>query len=148
MACAAAIGKIAGGLLADRVGWRRWVFGALILSAPLLWGGQRSLWMLLPGVALLQSATPVCLAATARMLPRYPATAAGLALGLAIAAGGIPAVAGLSTLFVMPGILTGATLVAALALWWTIGRCRWLDPLLSVRGRLGQRDGVYDAHAL
>lgn len=131
MACAAAIGKVAGGFLADRIGWRRWVIGALALSAPLMLGGQRSVWLLLPGVALLQSTTPVCLAAAARMLPRYPATATGLVLGLAVAAGGVPALVGLNAHMAVPEVLTGATLVAALAIWWSLTRFRQLAPQLA-----------------
>ena len=122
MACAAAVGKIVGGVLADRVGWRRWALGALLISVPLLMAGQQSLLLLLPGVALLQSATPICLAATARLLPRYPATAAGLVLGLAVAIGGIPAMIGMNALLAIPGVIAGATLVAALALWWVLPR--------------------------
>jgi len=122
MALAAALGKIAGGVLADRVGWRRWTLGALALAAPLLIIGEQSLIALLAGVALLQSVTPVTLAATARLLPRYPATAAGLALGLAIAIGGLLPTGGLSTVISAPPFLISVLLAAALALWWAIKR--------------------------
>jgi MFS transporter, FSR family, fosmidomycin resistance protein len=120
MAVAAALGKILGGVLADRVGWRRWTLGALALAAPLLAIGGQSLIALLAGVALLQSATPAALAATARLLPHYPATAAGLALGLAIALGGLLPAGGLSSGISAPPILTGVLLAAALAIWWAI----------------------------
>jgi FSR family fosmidomycin resistance protein-like MFS transporter len=122
MALAAALGKIAGGVMADRVGWRRWTLGALALAAPLLIIGQQSLVALLVGVALLQSVTPVTLAATARLLPRYPATAAGLALGLAIAIGGLLPAGGLSAGISAPPILASVLIAAALALWWAIKR--------------------------
>jgi len=122
MAVAAALGKILGGVLADRVGWRRWTLGALALAAPLLAIGGQSLIALLAGVALLQSATPAALAAMARLLPRYPATAAGLALGLAIALGGLLPAGGLSSGISAPPILTGVLLAAALAIWWAIKR--------------------------
>lgn len=69
IALAAALGKLVGGWLADRVGWRRWTLGAALAAVPLIgWGGRR-LWTLLPGIALLQSSTPVMLAAVARRLP-------------------------------------------------------------------------------
>ncbi len=120
MAVAAAAGKILGGALADRIGWRRWVVGALLLAAPLLALGARSLPLLLLGVALLQSATPVGLVLSARLLPHRPATAAGLALGLAIAIGGFPALGGLGPAVATPPILLGALTAAALALWWAL----------------------------
>jgi FSR family fosmidomycin resistance protein-like MFS transporter len=120
MALAAALGKIVGGVLADRIGWRRWALGALALAAPLLLIGEHSLAALLAGVALLQSVTPVTLAATARLLPRYPATAAGLALGLAIAIGGLPLASGLSAAINAPPILAGVLIATALAVWWAI----------------------------
>jgi FSR family fosmidomycin resistance protein-like MFS transporter len=118
MAVAAALGKIAGGALADWLGWRRWALGALVLAAPLLALAGQSLAALLAGIALLQSATPVALAATAGLLPRRPATAAGLGLGLAIAVGGVPAMGGLSPALVAPALLTSMLVAAALALWW------------------------------
>ncbi|MFL5803996.1 MAG: MFS transporter [Roseiflexaceae bacterium] len=120
MALAAAIGKIVGGVLADRLGWRRWAIGALLLAAPLLALGGRNMFLLLPGVALLQSATPAALAMTWRLLPRQPALAASLGLGLAIAIGGIPTLGGLGPALGAPPILIGVLLAAALALWWAL----------------------------
>jgi FSR family fosmidomycin resistance protein-like MFS transporter len=120
MAVAAAIGKIAGGLLADRVGWARWVTGALALAAPLLvLSGERILPLLL-GVALLQSATPAALVAAGRLLPGRPATAAGLALGLAVAIGGVPAAGGAGAAIASAPVLATILLAAALALWWAL----------------------------
>jgi FSR family fosmidomycin resistance protein-like MFS transporter len=122
MALAAALGKIAGGLLADWIGWRQWAFGSLALAAPLLALGGQSMPALLAGVALLQSATPVALAASARLLPRRPATAAGLALGLAIAVGGLPSLGGLSPAIGAPPAMVSLLVAAALALWWAVRR--------------------------
>jgi MFS transporter, FSR family, fosmidomycin resistance protein len=93
-----------------------------MLAAPLLAFGGQNLALLLPGVALLQSATPVALAATARILPRYPATAAGLALGLAIAIGGAPVAGGLGSALAASAALAGLLAAAALALWWALRR--------------------------
>jgi FSR family fosmidomycin resistance protein-like MFS transporter len=120
MALAAAAGKIAGGLLADRVGWRGYVVGAMALAAPLLALGGGRVFPLLLGVALLQSATPAALAATLRLLPGRPATAAGLALGLAVAIGGVPVAGGFSQAVAMSPVLSGVLLAAALALWWVL----------------------------
>jgi FSR family fosmidomycin resistance protein-like MFS transporter len=122
MALAAAAGKIAGGLLADWIGWRLWALGSLALAAPLLALGGQSISALLAGVALLQSATPVAVAASACLLPRRPATAAGLALGLAIAIGGLPSLGGLSSAIGAPTATASMLVAAALALWWAIRR--------------------------
>src|SRR5262249_46747262 len=97
MAVAATIGKASGGLLADWLGWRRWTVVALAMAAPLLAFGGQQVSLLLPGVALLQSATPAALSALARLRPQQPATVAGLALGLAIMIGGLPVAGGLSS---------------------------------------------------
>jgi FSR family fosmidomycin resistance protein-like MFS transporter len=120
LAVAAAAGKILGGVLADRVGWRRWTIGALALAAPLLALGDHQLLLLLPGVALLQSTTPVLLAASARALPRAPATAAGLALGLAIAIGALPSSGGLASAINAPPVMIAILSAALLAVWWAL----------------------------
>ncbi|WP_310481017.1 hypothetical protein [Chamaesiphon sp. VAR_48_metabat_403] len=89
LALAAGAGKIAGGILADRIGWRQWGTIALIGAAICLNYGTQRQELLLLGVALLQSVTPLALAATISLCPGLPATGSGLALGLAIAIGGI-----------------------------------------------------------
>lgn len=95
LGAAAACGKLFGGFLADAIGWRRWTIVASAIAAPLLVIGRWRPWCLLPGVALLQSTTPVGLAAAGQLLPRHPATAAGLVLGVGIAAGGVAPALGL-----------------------------------------------------
>ncbi|MCL5996782.1 MAG: hypothetical protein M1546_12110 [Chloroflexi bacterium] len=93
------------------------------LNHALAFGGEH-LVLLLAGVALLQSATSAVLVLMARALPRQPATAAGMALGLAIAAGGLPLMSGLSDWISTPAVLLAAVLLAAALLWWTAqGRC-------------------------
>jgi FSR family fosmidomycin resistance protein-like MFS transporter len=122
LAVAGAVGKVLGGFLADRLGWRRWTMLALGSAAALLTASAGSLWVLMLGVALLQSATPGALAATLRLLPRQPATAAGLGLGLAIALGGVPLMFGWGGALGSPPVLAVATLAAGvlcvLALAW------------------------------
>jgi hypothetical protein len=48
--------------------------------------------------------------------------ASGLALGLAVAAGGLPSVGGLGHAVAAPPILVSALLAAMLALWWALRR--------------------------
>jgi FSR family fosmidomycin resistance protein-like MFS transporter len=118
LAFAAAGGKVVGGFLADRIGWRRWSLAALLAAAALLSLGEH-LFTLCAGVALLQSATPAMIAAAARLLPRAPATAAGLTLGLAIAAGGVPALAGWSPQLHAPPLLALFLASSAFLFWRT-----------------------------
>jgi len=86
VACA---GKLAGGFVADRVGWLATSVGALLLSAPLIaWGGS-SPSLLLTGLLLFQTTMPVTLVVVYLLLPRKPATAFGLPC-LALIAGALP----------------------------------------------------------
>ncbi len=90
MAIAAASGKLLGGFLSDKISWRYIGMGSLILSAPLLLFGQEFRLAFLTGILCLQASTPIILTAMGRLMPKYPATASGLVLGLGIAAGGMP----------------------------------------------------------
>jgi len=103
--------------LADWLGWQRWAVVALLVATPLLVFGGQNLGTLLPGVALLQSVTPLALAATGKLRPQQPATAADLALGLAIAIGGFPFFSGLDLNLANPAA-KALILVAVLLLLW------------------------------
>jgi FSR family fosmidomycin resistance protein-like MFS transporter len=117
----AAGGKIFGGFMADRIGWRRYSFTALLLSIPLLILGENSFYFLLPGVALLQSVTPVLVSSVYKSLPKMPATTAGLSFGLAIAAGGLPFITGFDlNFFNTPYFITGTIVLTAVIIWFGI----------------------------
>lgn len=118
IAVAAAIGKIAGGIFADQQNLQFWTVGALALSTILLAAGGQNLITLLPAVALLQSSTPITLVATAQLFPNQPATATGLALGLAVAIGGIPVVGGFGESTGNLPISAFLVLATMLLLWW------------------------------
>ena len=120
MAIAAAGGKVLGGILAERYGWRLWTVTSLSIATILLALGGENLFTLLPGLALLQSSIPITLAATARLMPQKPATAAGLTLGLGIIIGGIPVIGGLSYLIAQPAIAFLILLTTTLSLWWVL----------------------------
>jgi MFS transporter, FSR family, fosmidomycin resistance protein len=119
LAVAAGMGKIAGGMFAARFGWRRWGTVALLSAAACLNFGIDRVELLLLGVALLQSVTPIALAATISLCPGLPATGTGLALGLGIALGGI-------LLVLLPpaswtlGYLGAIALLAMMLLRWSI----------------------------
>jgi len=83
------LGKLAGGFVADRLGWLRVSAGALLLSLPLIAFSGGSLALALPGVLLFQSTMAVTLVAVYALMPRWPATAFGLPC-LALIAGAFP----------------------------------------------------------
>jgi FSR family fosmidomycin resistance protein-like MFS transporter len=99
----------------------------LLTAAPLLALGGQRIELLLIGVALLQSATPPMLALMAQTTPRYPATAAGLALGLAIAIGGVPFVGGPTPVMGAPPVVI-ILLAGALFLLWIAFRLQRARP--------------------
>jgi FSR family fosmidomycin resistance protein-like MFS transporter len=124
LALAASAGKLAGGFGADRFGWRRWMLVSLIGAGLLLVFASQWLPGLMLGALLLQSMTPVSIAAVGKALPGFPGLAASLALGTAIIAGGLP-------FFLLAGGwfgtgLLAATLLASILLYWIT-----LKPILS-----------------
>ena len=126
---AAFAGKLLGGFAADRFGWKNYSLFALLLSGLLLSFSGKSWLFLFAGVGLLQSATPVAIAAMHRWLPAQPATAAGLSLGLALAFGGIPFFMGLSpgdSSSWWPGTLT---IIAALIYYFVLKKSKNRTPL-------------------
>lgn len=118
LAVAAAIAKVFGAILAQRWGWRRWIVGSLAVATLLLLFGAQNRLTLLLALALLQSTIPITLAVTAQMMPQQPATASGLALGLAIIIGGIPVIGGLSAIVGTPALSASVVIVTALSLRW------------------------------
>lgn len=121
----AAGGKIFGGFMADKLGWRRYSFTALVLAIPLLVLGESNIYFLLPGIALLQSVTPVLVTSVARSLPKMPATVSGLTFGLAIAAGGLPFITGYDLSFMnTPYFITGTILLTVCMIWYGLKQKR------------------------
>lgn len=121
-ALAAGTGKVIGGALADRLGWRRWTIGALTIAAPLLVIGPGSIVTFLIGLALLQSVTPVALATVAKMLPGRPGLAAGLSFGLPIAVGGLFVFGGLGPFIAAPPVTVSLIAGIGAVMWWALRR--------------------------
>ena len=71
------LGKLSGGILADRWGFAELALFALLSSAPLLAFAGGSLPMTLVGLLLFQMTMPVTLAAMYRLLPHRPASGFG-----------------------------------------------------------------------
>ena len=87
---AAFAGKIIGGFVADRIGWKKFVYISLPLALLLFQFGKENIYALAFGIACLQSSVPVTLLLMSRSLPQYPATATALSLGTSIALAGLP----------------------------------------------------------
>ena len=87
---AAFAGKIIGGFLADKIGWKKFVYISLPLALLLFQFGKENIYALAFGIACLQSSVPITLLLMARSLPAYPATATALSLGTSIAFAGLP----------------------------------------------------------
>ena len=121
-------GKAAGGLLADRYGWRRVAVTALVASLPLLALGPSSPTAGVAGVLLFNMTMPVTLAAVAAVLPRG---SEGFAFGLtclALFCGSVPSLTGLPVAS-ESWVLAGFILPATAALWFALGgRLRGATP--------------------
>jgi FSR family fosmidomycin resistance protein-like MFS transporter len=89
IALAAGAGKIVGGWIADKIGFRLYCMIASSFSMVFLSISERNLFFLVPGIFLLQSVTPSVMTSLYRTMPQWPGTSAGISLGLAIAIGGI-----------------------------------------------------------
>jgi MFS transporter, FSR family, fosmidomycin resistance protein len=83
-------GKIIGGFLADKIGWKKYVYISLPLALLFFSFGKDNIVALAFGIACLQSSVPITLLLMARSLPLYPATATALSLGTSVALAGLP----------------------------------------------------------
>ena len=86
----AAMGKLIGGYIADKVDWKKFVFISMLSSAILLNIGKNYFPVFCIGVALLQSAVPITLLLMQNYMQKSPAAAAGLSLGVAVILAGLP----------------------------------------------------------
>ena len=91
---AACFGKLAGGWLAQKWGIRKVAWPGIGLALFCLLLPSPPLWLSCLGVAALQSSSPLTLTALGQLLPGRSALAAGLALGFALALGGLPILLG------------------------------------------------------
>ena len=120
LTAAVVLGKAFGGVLADRLGWRRVGVGALLVSLPLLALGTGSPAEGVAGALVFNMTMPVTLAAAGSLLPRHEGFAFGLTC-LALFGGAAPVLLGwTASLSALPLVL--AAVPAAIALWFGLGR--------------------------
>jgi MFS transporter, FSR family, fosmidomycin resistance protein len=84
------VGKIIGGVVADKIGWKKYVYITLPLALLFFQFGKENIYALGFGIACLQSSVPITLLLISRSLPIYPATATALSLGASVAIAGLP----------------------------------------------------------
>ncbi|MBS1730953.1 MAG: hypothetical protein JSS67_09295 [Bacteroidetes bacterium] len=84
------LGKIIGAVIADKIGWKNWLYISLPLAFFFCEIGRNNIWALGFGVACLQSSVPLTLQMMYTALPEYPATSAAMSLGTVIALAGLP----------------------------------------------------------
>lgn len=83
-------GKVLGGVIADKIGWKRFVYISLPLALLLLQLGKENIYAIAFGIACLQSSVPITLLLMSNSLMQYPATATALSLGTSVAFAGLP----------------------------------------------------------
>jgi FSR family fosmidomycin resistance protein-like MFS transporter len=128
-------GKIIGGFVADKIGWKKFVYISLPLALLLFQFGKENIYALAFGIACLQSSVPITLLLMGRSLPQYPATATALSLGTSIALAGLP-------LYMMPGqkllnnffsnpVTTAAAFIFLLLCWFFVDRLFFYKKITS-----------------
>jgi MFS transporter, FSR family, fosmidomycin resistance protein len=114
LTAAMVLGKVIGGIFADRWGWIRVGIGSLLASLPFLAYASASPLVALPGIFFLSFSMPITLAAVAEALPGRSAFAFGLTCS-AILLGMVPAV--LKQTPCNPLLVSLAILLSAAALY-------------------------------
>ncbi|HVT83726.1 MAG TPA: MFS transporter [Chitinophagaceae bacterium] len=89
IAAAAFAGKITGGWIADRIGWRLYTFIALGFATPLIAFFRNEIILFCIGIGLLQSSIPSTTALLIQSLKGKTERAIGLSFGTAIMAGAV-----------------------------------------------------------
>ena len=120
IAASAFVGKIAGGWIADRIGWRLYVYISLFTATPLLSFFRKDLLPLCLGIGLLQSGIPATTALLIRAAGGKVERGIGLSFGLAIIGGAVFIYTPYRDWFMqLPVMLTIA--VVCLLLFWLSG---------------------------
>lgn len=114
IAIAAVIGKVVGGWLADKIGWRLYALSSAIIATPLITFFRKEILLFCIGVGLLQSGIPATTSLLISSLKGKTAKAIALSFGSAIILGSVASIFSLQQLTQdMPFIL-----LASIILLW------------------------------
>jgi MFS transporter, FSR family, fosmidomycin resistance protein len=115
-------GKIIGGFVADKIGWKKYVYITLPIALILFQFGKENIYALAFGIACLQSSVPITLLLMSKSLPMYPATATALSVGTSIALAGLPVYLINEKKTITDGFnngwLTAIVFILLLLCWW------------------------------
>ncbi|HLG39579.1 MAG TPA: hypothetical protein VI461_07915 [Chitinophagaceae bacterium] len=89
IAVSAFIGKIGGGWVADRIGWRLYMISSLVIATPLITFFKKEMVLFCAGIGLLQSGIPATTALLIQSMKGKTERAVGLAFGFTIIAGAL-----------------------------------------------------------
>ena len=121
-------GKIIGGFLADKIGWKKFVYITLPLAFIFLNFGKENIYALAFGIACLQSSVPLTLLLMSRSLPMFPATATALSLGTSVALAGLPLYMGSNKINFNKGVSSDMiwllVFISMIAIWLAISLVR------------------------
>ena len=119
IALAAAAGKIFGGWLADRIGWRLYALGSVILATPLLTFFKKELILFCIGVGLLQSGIPATTSLLIHSLKGKTSKGIALSFGTAIIIGSAAIIFPAKLLLLQtPYILLGSVILLIICSFW------------------------------
>ena len=115
-------GKIIGGFVADKIGWKKFVYITLPVALILFQFGKENIYALAFGIACLQSSVPITLLLMSKSLPMYPATATALSVGTSIALAGLPVYLISEKKIITDGFnngwLTAVVFILLFLCWW------------------------------
>jgi hypothetical protein len=89
IAASACVGKIAGGWIADRVGWRLYMISSLVIATPLITFFKKEMILFCIGIGLLQSGIPATTALLIQSMKGRVERAIGLSFGFTVIAGAL-----------------------------------------------------------
>jgi hypothetical protein len=89
IAASAFVGKIAGGWIADRIGWRLYMISSLVVATPLITIFKKEMILFCIGIGLLQSGIPATTALLIHSMKGSTERAIGLSFGFTIIAGAL-----------------------------------------------------------
>ena len=113
------MGKIAGGWLADKIGWRLYALSSAIFATPLLTFFKKELLLFSLGIGLLQSGIPATTSLLIHSLKGKTSKGIALSFGVAIIIGSVTSVFPAKTLFLqMPYILMGSVVLLIICRYW------------------------------